>query len=42
MIDNLEKIIIKYYLEEYFGVGIQMKVIDFEFTDAINNIFYKF
>ena len=30
-IDNLRKIIIKYYLEEYFGIDIQMKVLDFEF-----------
>ena len=30
-IDDLRKIIIKYYLEEYFGIDIQMKVLDFEF-----------
>ena len=30
-IDNLRKSIINYYLEEYFGIDIQMKVLDFEF-----------
>jgi len=29
-IDNLRKIIIKYDLEEYFGIDIQIEVIDFE------------
>jgi hypothetical protein len=29
--DNLRKIIIKYYLEEYFGIDVQMKVINFEY-----------
>jgi hypothetical protein len=30
-LDNSEITIIKYYLEEYFGIDIQMKVIDLEF-----------
>jgi len=30
-IDDFRKIIMKYYLEEYFGIEIQVKVIDFEF-----------
>jgi len=30
-IDDLGKTIIKYYLEEYFGIDIQIKVVDFEF-----------
>ena len=30
-IDDLIKIIIKYYLEEYFGIVVGMKVEDFEF-----------
>jgi hypothetical protein len=30
-IDNLRKNIINYYLEEYFGIDIQMKVLGFEF-----------
>jgi hypothetical protein len=29
--DNLRKIILKYYLEEYFGIDVQMKVIEHEF-----------
>ena len=28
--DNLENTIMKYDLEEYFGIGIQTKVVDFE------------
>jgi hypothetical protein len=43
----LRKIVIKYNLEEYFGIDVQMKVIDLEFlilsirlrfTNAIMNI----
>jgi len=30
-IDDLEKITINYYLEEYFGIDIQIKVVDFKF-----------
>jgi len=30
-IDDLRKIIIKFYLEEYLGIDIQIKVVDFEF-----------
>jgi len=30
-IHDLEKIIIKHYLEEYFGVDIQIKFVDIEF-----------
>jgi hypothetical protein len=30
-IHSLRKIVIKYYMEEYFGIDVQMKVIDFEF-----------
>jgi hypothetical protein len=29
--DYLRRIIIKYYLKEYFGIDVQMKVIDYEF-----------
>jgi len=29
-IDNLKKIIVKYYLEEYFGIQTQVKVVDLE------------
>jgi hypothetical protein len=28
---SLRKIVIKYNLEEYFGINVQMKVIDLEF-----------
>jgi len=30
-IDDLGKIIINYYLEEYFGIDQQIKGVDFEF-----------
>jgi len=30
-IDYLGKILIKSYLEEYFGLDIQIKVVDFDF-----------
>jgi len=30
-IDDLRRIIIKYSLEEYFGIDIQIKVVDYEF-----------
>jgi hypothetical protein len=30
-IHNLRKIVIKYYLEEYFEIDVQIKVIDVEF-----------
>jgi hypothetical protein len=29
--DNLRKIILKYYLEEYFGIDVLTKVTDLEF-----------
>jgi hypothetical protein len=29
--DNLKQTVIKYYLEEYFGIDVQIKVLDFEF-----------
>jgi hypothetical protein len=29
--NNVRKPIIKYYLEEYFGIDVQMKFIDLEF-----------
>jgi hypothetical protein len=29
--DHLRKTIIKYYLEEYFGIDVEMEVIDLEF-----------
>jgi hypothetical protein len=29
--DHLRKTIIKYYLEEHFGIYVQMKVIDLQF-----------
>jgi hypothetical protein len=30
-LDKLRKTIVKYYLEEYFGIDVQTKVIDLEF-----------
>jgi hypothetical protein len=37
----LRKIIIKHYLEEYFGIDIHMKVLDFEFGEGSRHLGVK-
>jgi hypothetical protein len=37
-IHNLRKIVMKYNLEDYFEIYVQMKVIDLEFFDSIYTV----